>query len=165
MKKKLVSIILGFTLISSMAIASFAQEDLLKDKNFENFNINISGSLQPDKVVSVHDMLNQMKLGSKSYIRVYDNPSTGYSWNVKIEGQDGVIQVKSDMEKPKIEDVKTKDNKVQVQKPMICGEGAYRIFEIDAKKVGKVKLTLSQSRSFEKDKPAIETMEYYIDVK
>ncbi len=150
MKKNIIVSLIVLILITTFVGA------LEKNKeDYKNYNINKSKTLQVDKVIKNNDMINILKLNEEMEFKLYENPSTGYLWEITIEGEKDIILYTSEF---------VKDENLDEKKPLICGEGMDKLYKIKGMKEGNVKLKLELKRSFEKDKEAIETREYIVKV-
>ncbi|WXR60758.1 protease inhibitor I42 family protein [Peptostreptococcaceae bacterium AGR-M142] len=150
MKKNIIVSLIVLALVSSFAIAL---ENNTKD--YKDYNINKFKVLQADKVVKNNDMINILKLNEEMEVKLYENPSTGYLWEITVEGEKDIISYTTEF---------VKDENLDTNKPIICGEGMDKLYKIKGLKEGTIKFKLELKRSFEKDKEAIETREYIIKV-
>jgi inhibitor of cysteine peptidase len=92
------------------------------------------------------------KVGDRFDITLVGNPTTGYNWEV-AGGVDGVIEQSGKVEYHS-----------QGTQPQPGGGGTFT-FHFTAKSKGNTHLKLIYHRSFEKDKPPIETFELTVNVK
>lgn len=131
-----------------------------KDVAENTMNINKSEALIANKTVENLNLINELKVNGKISTTVYDNPTTGYSWEFEVTGDKDVIAY-TFLDKPS--EIKPED-KIS-KEPMICGEGAEKLLTIKGIKPGRAKLKMSLVRPWEKDLEPAKIMEFEILVK
>ena len=115
----------------------------------------VTATLQPSLVVERAAATNTIKKGKTAQISVPENGTTGYSWSYTVTGAKNVVAVTSAFVKA----TPDSDNGTA-----IVGQGGTRVFTINAKTAGKVKLTLNYSRSWDKKTLPIKSQEFTITV-
>ncbi|PAB57113.1 protease inhibitor I42 family protein [Anaeromicrobium sediminis] len=168
MNKTVRNLLISGILITSIATPVWASTkgndaDLIIKKNIINYemttktaNINMFETLQANKVYKHMNMINRTKIGKEMIIKLYENPSTGYLWNVKIDNP----ELLSYEEKLVESEIPEEDGKIA-----ICGEGSHKLYTFKALKKGTTKVTFELKRDFEAGSEPIEVREYIIEVR
>ncbi len=92
----------------------------------------------------------ELKVGSKFFVRLEGNPTTGYNWQIK------------DYDKNIIEQVGEVDYVSESDK---IGSGGHYTYNFKALSPGTTKLELIYLREWEKDQPPFESFEVLLKVK
>lgn len=106
-------------------------------------------------------MLNTIKVKESIQTRIYENPSTGYTWVFEITGDKNVINYT--FEVPKL--TPQEANATEVIEPAICGAAVEKILTLKGLKSGRATLKMKLVRPWEKNVAPIQTMEFEILVK
>lgn len=123
-------------------------------------NINTSTDLMANKVTQTNNMLNTLKVKGVVQTKIYENPSTGYTWVFQVTGDQNVIAYT--FEAPVLKDAPKSTN---LTEPLICGAGLDKTLTIKGLKAGRATLKMKLVRSWEKNVAPIQTMEFEILVK
>lgn len=151
---------LSFQTNSKVIVSNASQTSEKKDVVENTMNVNNSEALIANKTVENLNLINELKVNGNISTTVYDNPTTGYTWEFEVTGDKDVIEY-TFLDKPS--EIK-KDDKID-NKPMICGEGAEKLLTIKGLKPGRAKLKMSLVRPWEKDMEPAKIMEFEILVK
>jgi predicted secreted protein len=157
--------VLVFSLLANGVFATTAiQKNTIKPIVPAQVNQTASKVLIANKTIDILNLVNTIKINEVIKTDIYENPSTGYSWNIEVLGdQDAISYTFEFVPVPVKIDAKT-SKKIE-QKPLICGEGTFKTLAIKGLKPGKATVKMTLLRPWEKNIAPVKTMEFEIEVK
>lgn len=120
--------------------------------------VNQSSTMIADRVVETTNTVNKVKIGKSMSVIVDENATTGYSWKIKVEGDKKAVKTAFTEVKPAV--APTTDPNA----PAICGAGVKKELKVTGVAKGKVTITMTYTRSFEKNVEPVKTMVFVVNV-
>ncbi len=121
-------------------------------------NVNSGNKLIPDREVQYNNMVNKIKVGESMSIIVDENVSSGYSWNIKVEGDNKAVRTGFFNMAP------TEKEKAEALAHPIHNEGAKKELTVKGVSKGTATITMNYSRYFDKSAEPAKTMVFVVRV-
>lgn len=157
--------VLAFSLLSNGVFAATAiQKHTVKPIAQSQVKPNTPKVLIANKTIDILNLVNTIKINEVIKTDIYENPSTGYSWQIEVLGEKDAISYTFEF-LPVPAKIDVKATKKIEQKPLICGEGTLKTLAIKGLKPGKATVKMTLIRPWEKNMEPVKTMEFEIEVK